>query len=282
MHSDASRPYWFWFIMLVVMITPFLVTVVSDTIIFISTSMAVITLISVVIVNIIISSIFICLNFFITVILFLLPLCNTIASPFITFSAVCFLPSLSLWLWPYVHILVFSVIASLGLRLLDECLAVYHWKIHLASINQSRLNKFGKSEPLLIGRQLYTAHTVLQAGTWRASHVNYSNSCGSLYIRRTRCCSHNSFHTSLAGEIVGCLYSMEGKINILQPGISGAIQCKRWDSTGRVNAITKTRHKGARSCIVACEHMRDPKMHISELVFAHTQAYSCFGNEERP
>lgn len=76
--------------------------------------MDVITLISVVIVNIIISSIFICLNFFVWVLLPLLPLYNTIASPFITFSAVCFVPLLSLWLWPYVHILVFAVIAGLG------------------------------------------------------------------------------------------------------------------------------------------------------------------------
>ncbi len=81
MYSDASTPYWFWLLMLVIMITLLRVTAVLETIIFISTSMAIITLISVVIVNIIISSFFICLNFFVTVILFLLLLCYPLLPP---------------------------------------------------------------------------------------------------------------------------------------------------------------------------------------------------------
>lgn len=60
MHPDRIS---FDYSCLVIMITPLLVNVVFETIIFISTSAAIITLIFVVIVNNIISSILICLNF---------------------------------------------------------------------------------------------------------------------------------------------------------------------------------------------------------------------------
>lgn len=104
--------------MIVNIIIPSLITIVLETIIFISTSMDVITLMSAV-ANI--SNVLIFLCSFNAVILVLLPLGYTIASSFITFIAVCFPPALSLCLWPYGHILVFCVIASLDLRLPDEC-----------------------------------------------------------------------------------------------------------------------------------------------------------------
>ena len=89
------------------------------------------------------------------------------------------------------------------------------------------------------GDELYTAETHKDwTGCRHASHSNASNSCECLCIAWTRCCSHNSFHTSLTSELVGWIYSMEGEINIFQPGINGAIQYRRWGSADYANTIT--------------------------------------------
>lgn len=130
-----------------------------------------------------------------------------------------------------------------------------------------------------VGDKLYTAYTTLQTVTLRASNSNESNSCECVYIRWTRCCSHNSFHTSLASEIARWIYSMEGKINILQPGISGAIQFSRWGSTNCVNTIRKTWYSGAFLCLVI---ISGTWMYIYMWMSLHTYACNCLGNGEHP